>query len=114
MSFERVQRINALIREELGALIIRELELPPNLMITITGVNTSADLSYADISISALPIDRGEDALLLMTRAHKLLRKELAKKLRFWKMPSLRFTLDTTASHVDQIDALIDKIHEEG
>ncbi len=113
MASERIRKINGLILHELGTILQREDIVPPEMMITLTQVDTSADLSYADIRYSILPTDREPEAARILERHTKELRSLLARAVILRKVPELRFHIDTTEAHAAHIDALIDKIHQE-
>lgn len=113
MSVKRVQKLNELIRHALGQAFVTELNIPPGVLATITRVTVSPDLSYADITVSVLPT-----AAQVATQAHLAahagsLRAHLARTLIIRKMPLLRFHIDHSSEAVEEIDALIDKIHRE-
>ncbi|KKU38700.1 MAG: Ribosome-binding factor A [Parcubacteria group bacterium GW2011_GWA2_46_39] len=56
----RLQKLESLLRSEVGAILERELELPPNTLLTITSVTVLPDLSQARLGVSILPVDRSQ------------------------------------------------------
>ena len=36
----RIQRVNSLIKDELGKILLREVDFPKDVLVTITGVET--------------------------------------------------------------------------
>ena len=59
----RLKKINKLIKQEVGNLIIRELDLNREVLITVTKTEVSADLRYADVSISVMPSGKKRSTL---------------------------------------------------
>lgn len=114
MASKRIRQINELLRHELAPLLLTELTLPAGTLVTITTIDTSPDLSYADITVSVHPESRQSKTVAVLEKQAGHLRHMLAEKLMLRKMPLLRFHPDTTIEHVAHIDELIDKIHEAG
>ena len=58
----RPERASALIIEELGKIILKEVEIPDTL-VTITGVEVTKDLSQATVKISVYPSEKTAETL---------------------------------------------------
>ena len=54
-SEQRLNRINELIRRELGQLILREVELEQGVFVTITNVKTCSEITDVKIYVSVFP-----------------------------------------------------------
>ena len=58
MDGKRLERVNRLIQKELGDIFQKELKPKvPSLMITVTRVNVTSDLSYARVYLSVFGVD---------------------------------------------------------
>jgi ribosome-binding factor A len=109
----RTERVEHLIKEEISLIILfklQELELG---FVTVTNVKVSPDLRLASIYISVLERDKRELVLEKIKSNSKIIRTELASKIRIKFVPELRFFIDDTMDYVEKIDGLIKKIHEE-
>ena len=95
MASNRIGRINEEIQRELSTLL-RTVKDPrlQNALVTITHVDTTSDLRYARIFISAL--DKGQEAEMMkgLKSASGYLRRELGHNLRLRNTPELSFVLD--------------------
>jgi ribosome-binding factor A len=93
----RTDRIGALIQEKISALILEGRVKDPrvNPFLSITRVEVSRDLSYADVFVSNIKegtnIERGTEGL---NSASGFIQSRLFLKLR--KTPRLRFHADTS------------------
>ena len=76
----RILQINELLRQELAALVSREIYLRDGL-ITVTKVKCSPDLKNASVRISVLPENFSGSALRELKNHNTLFAKELKKKL---------------------------------
>ena len=100
MAGNRINRINDEIQKELSALF-RELKDPrvSQGMVSITRVDTTADLRYAKIYVSAL--DKGQEKEILkgLNSASGYLRRELGHTLQLRYTPELQFVGDDSIQH---------------
>lgn len=100
MAGNRINRINDEIQKELSALF-RELKDPrvSQGMVSITRVDTTADLRYAKVYVSAL--DKGQEKEILkgLKSASGFLRRELGHALQLRYTPELQFIGDDSIQH---------------
>jgi len=113
VSSHRIQKVNELIKQELGQLILKEINTPHGCLITITKVDTSKDLGQAKVMVSILPISEQEPIMRTLHKKAGFLQYELGKKMVIRKLPKLIFYSDLSQEKVSHIDTLIDKIHRE-
>ena len=94
MASNRIGRINEEIQRELSALI-RGLKDPRvSGMVSITAVETTPDLRYAKVFVSALDKDSSAQVLKGLKSAAGYLRRELGRRLRLRYTPELNFARD--------------------
>jgi ribosome-binding factor A len=108
----RMQRINDQIRDELAELFAREIE-DPRLrgIISITGVETSPDLSISRIYVSVLGSEEeAEQTVAHIRRAVSFFRRELAARINLRHTPELDFRLDRSIAEGARIEKLLREI----
>lgn len=111
----RMERVASLIKEELGAILIREYSNSSYGFITVTDVRVTADLKIAKVYFSIfgeVAVQERTMAMLEEEKSH--IRGLVASHLRLRFTPSLQFYHDNTMDRVDRINHLIKKIHDEG
>lgn len=106
----RQRQVAQQIQILLARAISQELKDPELGMVTITSVEISSDLGYADIFFVVLEDDRRQISLEVLTKAASFLRKRLADQLTLRQAPRLRFKLDDTETQARQVDELLEKI----
>jgi ribosome-binding factor A len=104
----RPQRIGDLIQRELSDLLAREVRDPRVGMVTITSVDVSPDMSHAKVFFTLLDKSNLESALEGLTRAAGFLRSHLAKRVKLYSIPELRFQYDESIERADRLSRLID------
>jgi ribosome-binding factor A len=115
MSSHRIERVNALIRREISELIQYHLRDPRLAeFITVTAVETTADLKYAKVFVSSIGGQHEEAKTVgVLNAAAGFLRSELAKKVRLKNTPEINFHWDNSIEHGDRILRLIDQVSAE-
>ena len=95
MAGNRIDRINEEIQRELASLLptVQDPRLQSGLL-TITHVDTTSDLRYAKIYISALNKEGEKDMMKGLKSASGYLRRELGSALRLRYTPELQFIAD--------------------
>ena len=93
----RTSRVSELLREEISDLIQRDLKDPrlDGTFVTITEVQVSPDFRVADVFVSHLGSSEELDAALAgLQSASPYLERELRRRLRMRRTPSLKFQFD--------------------
>ncbi len=108
----RIQKINELLKQEIGSLISKELDFNRDTLITITEVKTSPDLINAKVKISVLPTFKSEQVLRVINSQIFNLQKLLYAKLKMKIIPKIKFELDVSYEKFDRINQLIKKINQ--
>ncbi len=114
MANRRLERISDLLREVLAEKIrtVREPALHQDgVLVSITRVEVTSDLSYARVGISVLgQADQQHDVLAALERAAGFLRREVNREVRLRKVPELRFELDGSLEGGERVLRLLEKV----
>ena len=96
MPSNRIGRINEEIQRELAALIpmVKDPRVADAGMVSVTAVETTPDLKYAKIYVSALNKDNTPQLLKGLKSAAGWLRRELGRALNLRNTPELTFVRD--------------------
>ncbi len=109
----RVERVQSLIRHELGELIQQDLNDPRITgLVSITEVEVTPDLRRARIFFSVYGTEEdGKSAMDAFISAQPYLRRELGKRLDLRYAPQLEFRLDRSMEYAEQMNKLFQNIH---
>ena len=110
MSGSRMRRVDEAMREVLSDAITSEIKDPRVGFVTVTAVETSADLRHARVYVSVL----GEGAVRRrsmegLESAHGFLQRRVAGELRLKNTPTLDFLYDDSADRGMRIAQLLDE-----
>jgi len=106
----RIPRVNQLIKKELGQLLLKEFSFPGNVLVTITRVETSVDLSQARVYISVIPKDKVQNVLEILEKLIYYLQQKLNKRLKMRPIPRIRFVEEKKTSEAERIEELLEEI----
>ncbi len=100
MASNRIGRINDEIRRELSD-ILRSVKDPrvSQSMLTITHVDTTSDLRYARVYLTAMDRTGEKDLMRGLKSASGFLRRELGNRLNLRYTPELQFFADDSIAH---------------
>ena len=105
-----MRRVNESVRQVLSE-SIGQLKDPRIGFVTITGVETSADLRYARVYLSVLGAERKRAQTLAgLQAARSLLQAQLGRELRLKRTPQLAFEYDPSVERGVRMTKLIDEL----
>ncbi|HEX6868362.1 MAG TPA: 30S ribosome-binding factor RbfA [Candidatus Limnocylindrales bacterium] len=108
---QRTERVDQLLREEIGSIISRDVADPRVGFVTITEVETTPDLRHAKVWVSVIgQPDERDAAVAALRHAMPFVRHELGKRLRIKRIPDLHVHLDETAERGTRILQLLSEI----
>jgi len=109
----RVDRINEEIKKELSRLIREDINdyRIKDKMVSIVGVDCSADFKYAKVYISMIEGKKARDeAAAVLNNAKGFLRKELGKVMKTYNTPQITFISDDTLEYGMKINEMLKNI----
>ncbi len=111
----RTDRIDELLREEIGGILARDVRDPRIGFVTITDVQTAPDLSVARVWVSVIgqPAER-EQTIRALQRAMPFVRHELGTKIRLRRIPELQIRADDTSQRGTRVLQLLAEIEAGG
>lgn len=109
MDTTRQNKIARLIQKELSDIFQKETKAMGGVLVTVSVVRISPDLSVARAYLSIFPSNRGEEILHNINAHAKSIRYELGSRVRFQLriIPELRFFLDDSLDYLEKIDELL-------
>src|SRR5919107_5970859 len=91
----RTDRIDQLLREEIGAILTKDVQDPRIGFVTVTDVETAPDLSTARVWVSVIGQPEERDrAVRALEHAMPFVRRELGSRIRLRRIPQLLVRVD--------------------
>lgn len=109
MESKRQAKIARYIQKELSEIFRRQTARMGGVLVSVSQVRVSPDLSVAKAYLSIFPTDKSNEILENIKAQSKTVRYELAQAVRevLRKCPELQFYLDDSLDYAENIDRLL-------
>ena len=116
MESTRQAKIARLLQKELSEIFRQQTAKTHGVIISVSTVRVSPDLSIAKAYLSVFPSDKAQEEIDNINKSQKTVRYELAQRVRHQlrKTPELAFYLDDSLDYIEKIDSLLDSTTAEG
>lgn len=108
----KIERLNHAFQEEISMILMREIKDKTLQFVTITGVETTSDLSFAKVYYTVLDEDKKEAVAETLKKTSPFIRSKLASRVEVRHTPELKFIYDKSIGYGEHIEKIIEKIHE--
>ena len=111
MQETRQNRIARLLQKELAEIFQAQTRAMHGVLVSVTRVRISPDLSICTAYLSIFPSDNAQQMLENIRRNEKSVRYELGQRVRnqLRIIPELRFFIDDSLDYLEHIDQLLKK-----
>jgi ribosome-binding factor A len=114
MSARRRAQVGSIIREELSGILQREMKDPRLGFVSVLRVELSPDMSFARVYVSVYGSQEEQQKTMeALEHASGFIRRQLAPRLTLRTIPRLRFILDRSMEHAENISRILAQIEQE-
>ena len=104
----RIEKLQELIKQEMGKMLLRELKDPRIGFVTVTDVEMTGDLREAKIFVSVMGgEEQVKNSLEGLQSALGFIRREIGHRIRLRFTPEISFALDTSLDYCEHIQKLL-------
>ena len=111
METNRQKKIGALLQNDLVDILQGEIRknAVSNLIISVSKVNVTSDLSLAKVYLSVFPQSKAKELLAAIKTNTPLIKHDLTQrvKLQLRKVPNLSFYIDDSLDYIEKIDSAL-------
>ena len=109
METTRQNKIARLLQKELSEIILLQTKAMPGVLVSVSAVRISPDMSIARVYLSVFPSDKSEEMVKNINNNMKSIRFELGTRVRHQLriIPELKFFVDDSLDYIEKIDALL-------
>ena len=108
METNRQKKIGGVIQNDLVDILQGEVRKNgiPNLIISVSKVVVTSDLSVATVHLSIFPQEKAAETLAAIKSNTKLIKHDLSQRVRLQlrKVPNLTFFIDDSLDYIEKID----------
>jgi len=109
MPNNRIKKVNSLLEQEIGKIILREFYFP-GIMITLTYVAASSNLFEAKVYISAYPDARLDEIVEILNKNVFKIQSEINEKLKMRPVPKIKFVKDKEMPASGRVEELLSQL----
>lgn len=106
----RQQKVGRQIQKDISDIFLKEARhLIQGVMVTVSKVRVSPDLSFARVYVSVFPFAKSEATLVVLKKSSSMIRFELGKRVKnqLRIVPEIAFVIDDSLEYVERIENLI-------
>ena len=109
METTRQNKIARLLQKELSEIFLLQTKAMPGVVVSVSAVRISPDMSIARVYLSVFPSDKSEEMVKNINNNMKSIRFELGTRVRHQLriIPELKFFVDDSLDYIEKIDALL-------
>ena len=114
MNNTRLQKIERQIQKDLGEIFLSETRQLHGILVSVTQVRMSPDLSVSKVYLSIFPSGKSKEIMENINRQKKAIRYELGVRIgkQIRRIPELAFFLDDSIDYLENIDQLLNQDKE--
>lgn len=106
----RIPQVNQLLKKELGRIMLKEIDFPEGVLVTLTRVETSSNLIQAKVYISAIPEIKLSEVLKILNGQIYFLQQKLNERLKMRPLPKIIFMEETATREAGRVEELLEKL----
>ncbi len=109
----RVEKVNSLLEHEIGKILLRDFAFSPEILVTLTRVDTTGNMIEAKVYISVFPEEKSAGILNALQKSVYDIQYKINRTLRMRPIPKIKFVKETEISHAAKIEELLVKAKNE-
>ena len=109
METTRQNKISRLLQKELSEIFLLQTKAMPGVLVSVSAVRISPDMSIARVYLSVFPSEKAEEIVKNVYDNMKTIRYELGTRVRHQLriIPELKFFVDDSLDYIEKIDSLL-------
>ena len=117
---QRILKVNQLIKKELSQIILKEIDFPQDVLVTITRVETALNLMEANVWISVMftthqkfgegPKEKIKGALEILNKNIYILQQKLNQRLKMRPLPRIKFLEEKKTAEAGQVEEILERL----
>ena len=106
----RIERVNSLLEKEISKILLKDFAFSPEILVTLTHVDTTANLIDAKAYISIFPDEKADAIIHALDKSVYDVQYKINRTLRMRPIPKIKFVKDKELSRAGRIEELLGKL----
>lgn len=108
----RIEKVNSLLEREISKILIRNFDFSGS-MVTLTHVETTANLIEARVYVSVLPEDKSKEIMKILNKEVRGVQQKINKNLNMRPIPKIIFVKDDQTAEAGKIEEILIQLKKE-
>ena len=108
----RKEKLDIMIQKELSRVLPKELDLPSDIVVTVTRVDVSSNGFFAKVYVSVFPSERHEQILKILEKKVYFIQQGLNKKFKIRPVPRIEFVKEKKTEEASKVELLLKQIKD--
>lgn len=104
---ERLAKVNQLVRKELSKILLKEVDFPPGVLVTLTRIDTAPNLTQARAYVSSLPENKTKEVISTLQKQVYSIQQKLNRRLNMRPTPKIIFVEETETEKAGKVEKLL-------
>lgn len=109
---DRILKLNKHLQRVFGEILHREADVPPDVMVTISKIETRPNLKSATVWLYVYPLEKADEVIDRLVKQLYDLQGFLNRELQLRPLPRIILKLDKGAEHAERIEKKLADIKE--
>lgn len=107
--FERTEKVNSLLEHEISKIILRDFAFSPEILVTLTRVETTSNMIEAKAYISVFPDVKADGILNALNKSVYDIQFKINRTLRMRPVPKIKFVKESEVARAARVEELLAK-----
>jgi len=110
---KRIERVDELLRKEIGGILLKDIEFPDGVLVTITRVVTSSNIIEAKVYVSVFPDNKTVNVFNILEKLIYGIQQKINRRLRMRPIPKIKFVREDRTKEAAKIEGILEGLKEE-
>lgn len=103
----RLEKINSLLRDEISKILLKDFAFSPEILVTLTRVETSGNLIEAKVYISVFPEEKSAGIMNALNKSVYGVQHKINRTLRQRPIPKIKFVKDEISKRAGRVEEVL-------
>ncbi len=109
---DRIDKVNSLLQHEIGKILLKDFAFSPEILVTITRVDTSSNMIETKVFVSVFPETKSDGIINALNKSVSDIQYQINRTLRMRPIPKIKFVRETEILQAARIEELLYKAKE--
>jgi len=109
----RIAKVNSLLEKEISKIILKDFAFSPEILVTLTHVDTTANLIDAKVFISVFPDAKADAIVRALDKSVYDVQYKINRTLRMRPIPKIKFIKDKEFIKASRVEELLAKVKDD-